>query len=107
MEDLGERLTWDDVSALALTAAPWDPLPRAQNPDEWHWYIPGFDLLVTLVEASLNNNVLTGNQSGAKRKDFVKPAKRPWGAGEKEEKILKGDTMPINMLDDFMASRLA
>lgn len=92
--------TWDLMVAVCATEPPWGPINRAQAGDDWVWYLPGFDNLQTLTEAT----VLSLYQRARKKATGFKRAKRPW---EKVKRKLKASAMPIEAFDEFFKSRFA
>lgn len=92
--------TWDLMVAVCATEPPWGPINRAQAGDDWVWYLPGFDSLQTLTEAT----VLSLYQRAHKKATDFKRAKRPW---EKVKRKLKAAVMPIEQFDDFFKSRFS
>lgn len=78
---------WDDAIAAIETEPPWGPVHRAEKPDEWVWYVPGYDEILRLVELTNIANIQRGNQSQAERSAFPKFIKRPWDKAKQVKKI--------------------
>lgn len=106
--DAGKRRnTWGDILAVIYTEPPGGPISRAQDPEDWKWYLPGYDQLQTITEQLATANVLHGNQSGAKKSELPERAPRPWSTDkETEVKEFKMDPTPLDQLDTWLDSRM-
>jgi hypothetical protein len=79
-----EECDWWDEMISAVETEPMDgPLHRARNPKDWHWYVPGYNEQVTLVELTATANWQRAGGKGIR----PKPAKRPWDKKNTQRKI--------------------
>lgn len=92
---------WNDVVAVLETEPPWGPLHRAHEPENWFWYVPGFDDLVNISEMV---TVANGQRANVKKSQMPKRRERPW---DKRKRKLKAAVLPIKTVADDFASRFA
>lgn len=70
---------------------PWGPISRAREPEDWYWWVPGYDELRRVMELLAVANAQRG---GAKRHEMPEPATRPW-----EKKKLNAVEVPTAVID--------
>ena len=94
--------SWEDCSALVESVGWDDPLFRAMHPDDWAWYNPVQDVLVTVVDLLLQVNAKTPLPDTSLKGRLPKRVERPW---DKKPERIAGAAKSLAELDAFLEKR--
>lgn len=81
-----DDFTWGDCIALIENVTWDDPLFKAMKPNDWLWYDPSRDPMITVVDLLMQINAKTPMPPKMPRANLPKPVERPKPGGEVEKK---------------------